>query len=505
MQINRRIQFPLRRSTFFGLSFALITIWLAPSAVQAVFIKEAPATARQATEEQKIDAATAFTAVAGGEEHTCGLTAAGGVACWGDNADGQVGDGTDFPYRPEVAVVGLDTGVQSLTAGSNHTCALLSAGSVVCWGRNSSGQLGNGGTGERRVPVAVTGLAESVTAIAAGGAHTCALLQSGGVACWGNNAAGQLGNGANLNQTTPVAVTGLTGVSAIATGANHTCTLLQGGAIQCWGDNANGQLGDGSLVSRNTPVTVSGLATAATAIAAGTDHTCAILSDGSVQCWGDNARGQLGDGSREDRPTPVLVRELSDAIVKVAAGQLYTCALAADGDLYCWGANNRGQLGNGTLESSRTPLRVTGAPGDATALGAGIDHACAIFKAGALYCWGSNRARQLGQDAPGIATVPHFIQPAAAENGIAPGNGIPAIAGGRYHTCLITPSRSVQCWGRNSDGQLGDGTQLPRTRPINVTGLTSGVTALALGAEHSCVIQNGSVQCWGSNQLGAVR
>lgn len=501
MNVNQKTHDQIFKKFYWTLWLSLIgiAIYSTPTAAQAI------STNSQVTAPQHARGnATAFTAVVGGEEHTCGLTTGGGVACWGDNADGQAGDGTDFPFRPVVAVVGLASGVQSVAVGGGHTCALLISGSVSCWGRNSNGQLGDGSTGERRAPIAVSGLAESVTAIAAGGGHTCALLQSGGVACWGRNSAGQLGNGATTDQRTPVAVTGLAGVvSTLAAGANHTCALLQSGAIQCWGDNTNGQLGDGATVSRPTPAPVIGLVAAATALAAGTNHTCAILVDGRVQCWGDNARGQLGDGSREDHPTAVLIRNVSDTIVRVTAGNFHTCALAADGDLYCWGTNNRGQLGNGTMESSRTPLRVPGTPGDATALGAGVDHTCAIFKAGAVYCWGSNRARQLGQDAPGIATIPRFIQPAAQENGVAPVNGLPAIAGGRYHTCLITPSRGVQCWGRNSNGQVGDGTQLPHSRPINVSGLSSGVTALALGAEHTCaLLQHGGVQCWGSNQFG---
>lgn len=503
MKINQETRYTISTQFYWTLLVSLsligVVIHGTPSVAQTISTNTKVTASPHA-----LDSATAFTAIVGGEEHTCALTTAGGVACWGDNADGQIGDGTDFPYRPVVDVVGLASGVQAVAAGGGHACALLSNGSVTCWGRNSNGQLGDGGTSERRIPVAVTGLTESVTAIAVGGGHTCALLQAGAVACWGRNSAGQLGNGATTDQKTPVAVTGLVGaVSAIATGANHTCALLQGGAIQCWGENTNGQLGDGATGSRATPAPVTGLAAAATALTTGSDHTCAILGDGRVQCWGDNARGQLGDGSREDRLTPVLIRNVSDTIVKVAAGQFHTCSLAADGDLYCWGTNNRGQLGNGTLDSSRTPLRVSGTPGDATGLGAGVDHACAIFKAGAVYCWGSNRARQLGHDAPGIATVPRLIQLAVVENGVAPVNGIPVIAGGRYHTCLITPSRGVQCWGRNSDGQLGDGTQLPRTRPINVSGLSSGVTALALGAEHTCALnQNGGVKCWGSNQFG---
>ena len=322
-----------------------------------------------------------FTSIVAGDEHTCGLTAGGGVTCWGGNGDGQIGDGTTYAYRPAVTVTGLASGVQAIAANGGHTCALLVGGSVSCWGRNNFGQLGDGSVSERRVPTPVLGLLESATALTAGANHTCALLQSGAVACWGRNVSGQLGNGTNVYQKTPVAVTGLGGpVTKLAAGANHTCALLQTGVIQCWGDNPNGQLGDGGRVARNLPVAVSGLAGSVISLATGSDHTCAILTDGSVQCWGDNARGQLGDGSREDRLNPTLVIELRDAAATVAAGHFHTCVLAADGDLHCWGTNSRGQLGNGTLESSRLPVRVTGVPGDASALAAGLDHTCAIFK-----------------------------------------------------------------------------------------------------------------------------
>lgn len=471
----------------------------------------AAATLTQATQSEPTTTITAasqtanqFTSITAGEEHTCGLTTGAGVVCWGANGDGQVGDGTAFAYRPPVGVATLQSGVQAVVANGGHSCALLNSGGVSCWGGNQAGQLGDGGTSERRVPVAVLGLPESATALAVGGSHTCALLQSGGVACWGRNGSGQLGNGANLNQKTPVPVTGLGGlVTALAAGANHTCALLQSGAVQCWGDNANGQLGDQTTIAHNQPTTVIGLVGAAKAVAAGSDHTCAILTDGRVQCWGDNARGQLGDGSREDRTSPVLVSNLRDVIATVAAGRFHTCALAIDGDLWCWGTNNRGQLGTGALESSRTPLRVTGVPGDATALTAGLDHTCALFKTKIPYCWGSNRARQLGQDAPGVASIPHLLQLAPLSNGVTPINGIPAISGGRYHTCLITPDRGAQCWGRNSDGQLGDGTQLPRTQPVNINGFSGEVMSVALGAEHSCaLVQTGAVQCWGSNTAG---
>lgn len=504
MNINSILHTHRLWSLLYGLGFILSTIILNQSTVYAALHTQP--TPDQTTSELVASSQTAhqFTRITAGDEHTCGLTTSAGVVCWGANGNGQVGDGTTFAYRPPVDVATLQSGVQAVVANGGHSCALLSSGAVHCWGSNQAGQLGDGGTSERRVPVAVQGLLESVTALAVGGSHTCALLQSGNVACWGRNGSGQLGNGTNLDQKTPVPVTGLGGlVMALVAGANHTCALLQTGAVQCWGDNTNGQLGDQTTTVRNVPTTVNSLAGAVKAIVAGSDHTCAILTDGRVQCWGDNARGQLGDGSREDRTSPVLVSNLRDVIATVAAGRFHTCALAMDGDLYCWGSNNRGQLGTGTLESSRTPMRVTSVPGDAIALTAGLDHTCALFKTKLPYCWGSNRARQLGQDAPGVASVPQLLQLAPLSNGVAPINGIPGISGGRYHTCLITPNRGVQCWGRNSDGQLGDGTQLPRPQPINITGFNGEVMSVTLGAEHSCaLLQTGAIQCWGSNTAG---
>lgn len=503
---------PIIRIAFISIGCGLALLSSLPwfgTAAQAASLAIPPTQA--ATPPNMVTAATSqsgtalqFATLTAGDEHTCGLTPGSGVVCWGANFKGQVGDGAAFAYRPPVGVATLQSGVQAVAANGDHSCALLSNGSVSCWGDNSYGQLGDGSTNEQRTPVAVQGLPASVTALALGGSHSCALLQSGGVACWGRNLSGQVGNGTTVDQKTTVVVGGLGApVTALAAGANHTCALLQSGAVQCWGDNANGQLGNQTTVNQPQPVIVSGLAGPAKAIATGSDHTCAVLVDGRVQCWGDNARGQLGDGSRTDRSSPVLVSDLRDIVTTVAAGRFHTCALAIDGDLWCWGSNNRGQLGVDALESSRTPLRVIGVPGDATTLTAGLDHTCGLFKGKAAYCWGSNRSRQLGQGAPGVASVPHFLPLAAVGNGVAPVNGIPAIAGGRYHTCLITPALGVQCWGRNGNGQLGDGTQQPRTQPVNITGLTGGVTALAAGVEHTCaLLQSGGAQCWGNNAVG---
>ena len=252
----------------------------------------------------------ASAAIAAGDNHTCALTTTGGVKCWGDNNLGQLGDGTTTKRVTPVDVSGLTSGVSAIATGGSHTCALTTTGSVKCWGRNFYGQLGDGTTTDRFTPVDVSGLTSGVSAIAAGGSHTCALTTTGGVKCWGRNSFGQLGDGtAPTNSSTPVDASGLTsGVSAIAAGNSHTCALTTTGGVKCWGNNSSGQLGDGTTTARSTPVDVSGLTSGVSAIAAGGFHTCALTTTGGVKCWGNNFFGQLGNGlGVTERTTPVDV------------------------------------------------------------------------------------------------------------------------------------------------------------------------------------------------------
>ena len=241
-----------------------------------------------------------------------------------------------------LSLVPLD-GVAAIAAGDDHTCALTASGGVKCWGTNWSGQLGDGTTDDRLTPVDVSGLSSGVTAIAASRYHTCALTVSGGVMCWG---AGPLGDGTTDARLIPVDVSGLSsGVTAIAAGGNHTCALTASGGVKCWGENAFGQLGDGTIDARLTPVDVSGLSSGVTAIAAGVSHTCALTVSGGVKCWGENGDGQLGNGTDYSRLTPVDVSGLSSGVVDIAAGWRHTCALTASGGVKCWGSNDYGQLG----------------------------------------------------------------------------------------------------------------------------------------------------------------
>ncbi|MCU1497907.1 MAG: Poxvirus family protein, partial [Acidimicrobiales bacterium] len=242
---------------------------------------------------------------------------------------------------------GLSSGVTAIAAGSNHSCALTSAGAVKCWGLNGSGQLGNNSTATSLVPVDVSGLSSGVTAIAAGGTHSCALTSAGAAKCWGSSNNGQLGNNSTGTQSlVPVDVSGLSsGVTAIAAGGAHSCAVTSAGALKCWGLNSSGQLGNNSTATSSVPADVSGLSSGVTAIAAGSNHSCALTSAGAVKCWGLNGSGQLGNNLTATSLVPVYVSGLSSGVTAIAAGGNHSCGLASGGALKCWGDNSSGQLG----------------------------------------------------------------------------------------------------------------------------------------------------------------
>ena len=331
-----------------------------------------------------------------GERHTCVLTSAGGVKCWGFNHDGQLGDGQGSDRSRPVDVVGLTTGAKAITAGWRTTCAVTTTGGAKCWGNNHDGQLGDGTEIDRNTPQDVVGVLAKVTIIRTGERHTCALTAAGGVKCWGNNHDGQLGDGTRKDKVTPVDVTGLTsGVTAITGGWRHTCALTSAGGVKCWGSNHDGQLGDGTETDRASPVDVTGLTSGVTAITARWRHTCALTSAGGVKCWGNNHVGQLGDGTRHDRNTPVEVVGLTNGVKTIAAGWNHVCALTTAGSMKCWGSNHEGQLGDGTGVDRKGPVDVVIVPSGIVAIATGGEHSCAVTQ-GTVICWGENEDGQLG-------------------------------------------------------------------------------------------------------------
>ncbi len=437
-------------------------------------------------------------AIATGNSHSCALTTTGGVKCWGWNFSGQLGDGTTTDRTTAVDVSGLTSGVSAIaTTGTLHSCALTTTGGVKCWGNNGNGQVGDGTTTGRLTAVDVSGLTSGVAAIAAGGMHSCALTTSGGVKCWGDNGSGRLGDGTTTQRTTAVDVTGLTsGVSAIATAIYHSCALTTSGGMKCWGDNNNGQLGDGITTSqRTTAVDVVGLSTGVSAIGTGESHSCALTTSGGVKCLGYNNSGQIGDGTTTDRKTAVDVSGLTSGVSAIFIGTYHSCALTTSSGVKCWGWNANGQLGDGSTINRLTAVDVTGLTSGVSAVAAGTQHSCALTTTGGVKCWGFNSSSQLGDGTTTQRTT------AVDVTGLT--SGVSAIAAGLSHSCALTTSGGVKCWGNNGNGQLGDGTTTNRTTAVDVTGLTSGVSAIAAGSSHSCALTiSGGMKCWGFNGNG---
>ncbi len=297
-----------------------------------------------------------------GQRHTCAVTTSGGAKCWGYNGFGGLGNGALSDSATPVNVSGLTSGVAQMSVGHFYTCAVTTSGGAKCWGYNAYGMLGNGTFSNSATPVDVSGLTSGVAQISAGDFHACALTTSGGVKCWGHGGEGQLGNGTFYNSATPVNVSGLTsGVAQISAGYYHTCAVMASGGVKCWGSNVYGGLGDGTFNnSRTTPVNVSGLTSGVAQISAGLHYTCAVTTSGGAKCWGYNINGQLGDGTVSNRATPVDVSGLTSGVAQISANAFHTCALTTSGGAKCWGSNVYGQLGDGTFSSRPTPVNVSG-------------------------------------------------------------------------------------------------------------------------------------------------
>jgi alpha-tubulin suppressor-like RCC1 family protein len=337
-------------------------------------------------------------AIAAGGEHTCAISRGGAVRCWGGNSAGQLGDGTTTDRSRPVGVLGLGLPVTAVALGWRHTCALTTAGGVKCWGHNGFGQLGDGtGTGVRAQPVGVSGLDSGVIAVAAGGDHSCALIGAGGVKCWGQNSYGELGDGTTTDRSSPVDVTGLgSGVTAIATGGSHSCAITTTGAVNCWGFNRLGQVGDGTTSDRRAPVQVAGLSGRMATVVSLVGHSCGRTETGSVKCWGNNTSGSLGDGTTAGRLTPVDALGVNN-VASVVTGGGHTCALLSRADrVRCWGLNESGQLGDGTTNNRLSPVSVPGLGDDVAAIATGGAHSCALTSLGAVKCWGGNRVGEVG-------------------------------------------------------------------------------------------------------------
>ena len=346
---------------------------------------------------------------------------------------------------------------------------------------------------------------EGVPTIAAGGRHTCALNSTGGVQCWGRNEDGQLGDGTTTDSASPVDVVGLTeAVVDLAAGQFHTCAVNTNGGLQCWGRNAEGQLGDGAGgildAMSATPVNVTGLGSGVMSVTAGWFHTCILTETNDVKCWGKNEDGQLGDGQSCGVllcTKPVEVDGLPGVVATLAAGGEHSCVVTSEVGLKCWGRNNEGQLGDGTNVDRTTPVIVVGLSINVDDMALGGRHTCVVSAPlGGVKCWGKNDFGQLGDGTTIGSTTPVNVTLLAV--------GMADVEAGLFHTCARSAFlMNVRCWGRNALGQLGDGTTTDHTTSVVVQDLPDGVAAIDAGDHHSCaVIATDSVMCWGYNLFG---
>jgi alpha-tubulin suppressor-like RCC1 family protein len=530
-----------------------------------------------------------FRTMASDGNFTCAVRTDGRVMCQGpNNESGELGNGTTTPSPDVFGLVSNLTDAVSVVNSEGYACALRAAGDVWCWGRNDVGQLGNGDDEDAHVPVQVEGITGAV-ALATVASSTCALLESGGVSCWGENRDLALGTG-NASPTwttTPVSVVGvtdavsisaavrtqsvwptycvvrvdgsvkcwgkwygaptehptLTGVSQlvistqlgltallsdgtavqtapyddptltpvpdfdtgmvaprVVTGLFHSCALRSDGTVACWGDNNQGELGNGTAVDTSSPVDVVGLSDVID-IASTMAHSCAVLRNGTAKCWGRNNEDQLGDGGAAFpfSTTPVLVAGLT-GVTAIATAAKSTCAVHESGQVYCWGVNDYGQLGDGTLVDHAAPAPVSGL-GDAVAIATSGGHYCVVRASGGVRCWGYGFNGELGNGQTGAgsdSSVPVTVK----QNALQSLGGVMAIAGGNATSCAVRANGMAYCWGSDLHG-LGNGAAgMSQPYALAVSGITSALD-VSMGSSSQCVLlATGTVRCFGTNQYG---
>jgi alpha-tubulin suppressor-like RCC1 family protein len=422
-----------------------------------------------------------------------------GVACLAAPAGASAGPHVDAGTLTDVLSVAGSNYFASSTASS---CALLSTGGVDCWGSNNRGQLGDGTTTALSdVPAAVRGITDAKAVASDTGSQSfCAVLSTGHLKCWGYNGYGQLGNGTTTTSDVPVPVKNITTATAVTggeAGGDGFCALLSTGHVDCWGDGASGELGDGSTATSDVPVAVHTI-TDATRLISGFEGFCALLSTGHVDCWGDNSFGELGRATPKANysDVPGAVTGITDAKA-VASGDLGSyCAVLATGHMKCWGQGGDGQLGNGTPSNSEVPVAVLGITDTKAAASDGDGGSfCAVLATGHMKCWGYNSYGQLGNGTRMGSSIPVPVKNITTAAGLT-GNS-------EYGFCARLSTGHLDCWGFGFYGQLGNGTTAAYSDvPVAVHTITNA-TALISGLLNYCArLSTSHVDCWGYGNAG---
>jgi alpha-tubulin suppressor-like RCC1 family protein len=494
----------------------------------------------QMTESERFElySATTVVQVSAGKDHTLVLKSDGTVWSWGSNWWGQCGTGYSNIAVSLSQVIGLNN-ITAISAGDSHNLALMDDNTVWSWGYNFCGQLGDGTYTDNATPKQIYGI-DNVTTISAGGNHSLAIAD-GTLYAWGGNTWGQLGNGTTAWSTTPVEITGFTDVMAISAGATSSLALKNDSTVWAWGQNWMGQLGDGTMIDQRTPVPVLELSgdqldgvtaisagyshhlaikdgtvwewglngdrpelitgsfgsplTNITAVAGGTFYSLALADNGTVWAWGYNAYGQLGDGTTTDSAIPIEITALND-VTAISAGSYHSLALQNGDTVWAWGRNNDGQLGDGTTTHRTTAVQMSGLS-DILAISAGGSHNLALLDDDTVWAWGANWHGQLGNNTTTHSATPVKV---AGLDGIT----VKAISAGGSHNLVLDDKGKVWAWGANWFGQLGDDTMIQKTKPIQITALSSNtIIAIAAGEYHSLALDDeGTVWSWGDNRDG---
>ncbi|MQF69154.1 hypothetical protein FIM12_02300 [SAR202 cluster bacterium AD-804-J14_MRT_500m] len=521
--------------------------------------------------------------ISAGADHTCALTTEGGIKCWGSNGNGRLGYGGVTDYAIPIDVSGLESGVSVVSAGSRHTCAVTTAGGIKCWGSNSHGQLGDGTTIDRATPVDVSGLTSGVSTVSAGKNHTCAVTTSGRIKCWGSNTYGQLGNGSTSNTIAPVDVnmsmtpppsptptpaptptptpprtptptptpgppplpevsfllTGSSGDESIGTvmlnvsiNTASTDTILVDYNVTSGSASGAGQdyiVGGSSLgfapggtsksisllivddsISESTETVIVSLYNPINAVlGSSSSYTFYILDNDT----GSSSSSSVPQATATPTPTPQATATTTPSptpttaptptpvpswsATLVRAGDAHTCAITSpEGYLKCWGHNQHGQLGDGSNSNRHTPVDTLGLNSGVSDIATGSRHTCVITYVGGVQCWGHNNTGQLGDGTTNNRSTKVDV--------LGLTSGVSAISAGIEHTCALTTAGGIKCWGSNQSGQMGNGTtSLNQTSPGDVTGHTTGMAGVAAGQYYTCAITtSGITTCWGSNNYG---
>lgn len=433
----------------------------------------------------------------------CALTVHGVVNCVGFGFDfdlyGDEGHGKMFGSRTYSPVVGIEEEIVSIDGERLTQCAVARAGRLYCWGDNSNGQLGIGSVDRELLPARIVGV-DGAEWLSHGFESACASGVDTGSKCWGGNSYGELGIGSFQQRIAPSeAVEGIH-LIRVVTGAYHSCGLDSGKRAFCWGYSAHGRLGVGpnpplSGASVLNPFPVDILGPGLLSLDIGRWHGCAVDAGGEVFCWGRNGAFQLGATTPSWSDRPIRVEGLREAMVAVVSGFEFQCALTAAGDGYCWGDNSLGQFGSGLGGAVANPTRLPKLVAPIAKLVAGHAHACALLSDRSVWCWGGNAQGQLGLGTTGGSQLPSQV--------ITSDRNVKDISSKYNHTCVVFVSGEVECWGVNSWGRLGDGTEVNRNVPTPVVGLSEAIETVSAGYYSTCGKgQSGVWYCWGRNDVG---